>query len=73
MMTSFLMVAGGVLLFAGALCALVVVSRTVGRASAKIDTLEEGEDRRDAFDEVVSRPSLRGRRLVDKLRRELGR
>ena len=72
-MTSLYMVAGGVLLFVLVIGILVRVSKSSGKSIAERDSLQEGQGRRNAFDEVMSRPTAAGRKLVDKLRGGMGR
>jgi len=72
-MTSLYLVAGVIILFAIVIGILVWVSKSSGKATAERDSLQDGQDRRDKFDEVLSRPRLRGSELLDKLRRDLGR
>ena len=72
-MTSLYLVAGVIILFAIVIGILVWVAKSSGKATAERDSLQDGQDRRDKFDEVLSRPRLRGSELLDKLRRDLGR
>ena len=72
-MTSLYLVAGVIILFAIVIGILVWVSKSSGKATAERDSLQDGQDRRDKFDEDLSRPRLRGSELLDKLRRDLGR
>ena len=72
-MTSLYMVGGGVLLFVIVVGILVGVSKASGRATSERDSLQDGQDRRDRFDEIMATPRRRQRELLDKLRRNLGR
>jgi hypothetical protein len=72
-MTSLYIVAGGVILFVIVIGILVKVSKSSGKSIAERDSLQEGQDRRNAFDKVMEKPAASGRELVSKLRRSLGR
>ena len=67
-MTSLYLVGGFVAVVGIAMGILVWVSRSSGKSSAEWDTLEEGHNRREAFDEETNRPVARGRDLLDRLR-----
>jgi hypothetical protein len=48
-------------------------SKSLGKSEEKEKSLREGEERRRAFDDEVSRPIHRGSDLIDKLRERVGR
>ena len=62
------MVLGGVGLFALGVMVLVMVSKKLGAASSRVDTLELGEERREAFVNASNRPLAFGRDLIIRLR-----
>ena len=72
-MTSLYMVGGGVLLFAIVIGILVGVSKASGKATSERDSLQEGQSRRERFDEIMATPRRRQRELLAMLRRDLGR
>lgn len=72
-MTSLYMVLGGVAVFIILVLILMGVSKASGKAIAKKDSYRDAQYKRDAFDSIMSRPNARGRQLIDKLRRNLGR
>ena len=67
-MTPFYMVLGGVGLFALGVMVLVMVSKKLGAASSRVDTLELGEKRRERFVDASNRPLTFGRDLIVRLR-----
>jgi len=67
-MTSLYMVGGGVILFVAVIWILVSVSKKAGSATAKVNTLKEGESRRNSFDRANRRVLATGSQLVDSLR-----
>ena len=72
-MTSLYMVGGGVILFVIVVGILVGVSKASGKSTSERDSLQDGQSRRDRFDEIMATPRRRQRELLDKLRRNLGR
>jgi len=67
-MTTLYMVLGGVGLFALGVMVLVMVSKKLGAASSRVDTLELGEKRREAFVNASNRSLAFGRDLIVRLR-----
>ena len=67
-MTSLYMVGGGVILFVAVIWILVSVSKKAGSATAKVNTLKEGEHRRESFDNANQRSLATGRGLIRNLR-----
>ena len=71
-MTPLYLVMGFVLVIGIAMWILVSISRSGGKSIAQRDSLKEGEKRREAFDEEVSRPNARHFDLLKRLR-DMGR
>jgi len=67
------LVLGGVTVLAVIVLLLVRQAKSAGAATAQRDTLAEGEERREAFDEAVDRPLARGSELIARLRQRVGR
>ena len=64
---------GAFIVIIGALVGVVVwTSKSSGKSIAQRDALEEGESRREKFDEETSRPIARGFALLNRLR-DMGR
>ena len=62
--------------FALVIVSMLLVARAYqakGRSDALAKVRDEGEERRDAFDEEVSRPVSRGTDLISRMRRRVGR
>jgi len=61
-----------------AVCAIVIfalvrAAQGAGAAKSERNTLRAGEEKRNAFDEVMARPVASGRKLIDQLRNRVGR
>ena len=67
-MATLQLIGAGVLIIVALVGIIVWASRTAGRASAEADALEEGESRRELFDNANSRPVSVGSDLIKRLR-----
>jgi len=67
-MTAAMGIAGGVVVFIAVVWILVSVSKKAGASTARVNTLREGERRREDFDNASRRPLAFGRALVNRLR-----
>ena len=67
-MIDLYIVVGGVALFIAVIWILVSVSKKAGSATAKVDTLKEGESRRKSFDNANQRSLATGRGIIRNLR-----
>lgn len=67
-MTTIQLIGAGVAVIAMLVWIIVWVSKSSGRSIAERDALKEGQDRREKFDEEVSRSISTGRKLIDRLR-----
>jgi|TARA_R100001244_G_C5086462_1_gene115304 hypothetical protein len=73
MSVSISFVAVIVSMFAIAIFAIVRTSKSSGKAESIADSLKEGEERREAFDDETSKPIQYGDDLISRLRKRVGR
>lgn len=67
-MTTIQLIGAGVAVIAMLVFIIVWVSKSSGKSIAERDSLREGQDRREKFDEETSRPIARGAELIARLR-----
>jgi len=71
-MTTLQLIGAGVLVIGMLVGIIVWIARSGGKSVAERDALKDGQDRRDEFDEEVSRPVATGNDLLERLR-DMGR